>query len=87
MSKIIMGIEIEKRRDAAIAVQDILTEYGCFIKTRIGVHEATDDRTVCSENGYVILELIKDSDKEAAELETKLTKIAGVVVKKMEFRT
>ena len=85
MSKIILGAEIEKRRDIATAVQDVLTEYGCFIKTRIGLHEASDDRQYCSENGLVILELIRDSGAEGAELERKLSEIDGVKVKKMEF--
>jgi hypothetical protein len=85
MSKIILGIEIERRRNIAIDVQEILTEFGCFIKTRIGLHEASDDRQICSENGLMLLELIKDSGKEGAELEERLARIEGVVVKKMEF--
>ena len=85
MSKIILGIKIEARRNIAMEVQEVLTEYGCFIKTRIGIHEASDDRQICSENGLVLLELIKDSASEGKELETRLSKIDGVTVKKMEF--
>lgn len=85
MSKIILGLDIEKRRNVAVSVQDLLTEYGCFIKTRIGLHEVSDDRSVCSENGLVILELIRDAGQEGDELENKLGSIDGVSVKKMIF--
>ena len=85
MSKIIMGIEVEKRHDIAKSVQDVLTEFGCFIKTRIGFHDASDDRTVCSEKGIIVLELIKDADEECFPMITKLSDVKGVVVKTMEF--
>ncbi len=85
MSKIILGLDIEKRRATAISVQDLLTEYGCFIKTRIGLHEVSDDRKFCSENGLVILELIREAGTEGEELEKRLGLIDGVSVKKMEF--
>jgi len=85
MSKIILGVDIEKRRNIAKEVQEVLSEYGCFIKTRIGLHEASDDRQFCSENGLVILELIRDSGSEGTELEERLNAIDGVKVKKMEF--
>lgn len=83
MSKIIMGIELEKRVNTATSVQDILTEFGCFIQTRIGLHQATE--IACSEKGLIILELADHVKSEAAQLEEKLKKISGVRVKKMEF--
>lgn len=85
MSKIIMGIEVENRRETATEVQKLLTDFGCFIKTRLGLHEASDNREMCSEKGLIILEFIKDTQKEAIQLEESLKKIHGVVVKKMEF--
>lgn len=83
MSKIIMGIQLQKRQETANEVQDLLTEYGCFIKTRLGVHHASADS--CSEQGLIILEFIDKADNEAYELEKKLNCISGVEVKKMEF--
>ena len=85
MSKIILGLDIEKRMNIAKEVQEVLSEYGCFIKTRIGLHEVSDDRRFCSENGLVILELIRDSGSEGAKLEERLSAIDGVQVNKMEF--
>lgn len=83
MSKIIMGIQLEQRKETAKEVQDLLTKYGCFIKTRLGVHQASADS--CSEQGLIILEFIDKADKEAYELEKMLSDISNVVVKKMEF--
>jgi hypothetical protein len=85
MSKVVLGVDIERRRNIATEVQEILTEYGCFIKTRIGLHEVSDDRQFCSENGLVLLELIRDAGNEGDELEEKLGQIEGITVKKMEF--
>jgi len=83
MSKIIMGIQLQQRHETATGVQDLLTKYGCYIKTRLGVHQAAEDS--CSEQGLIILEFINKADKEANELEVALLDIQGVVVKKMEF--
>lgn len=83
MSKIIMGIQLQQRHETAIGVQNLLTKYGCFIKTRLGVHQASADS--CSEQGLIILEFMDNADKEAKELEKELTGINSVVVKKMEF--
>lgn len=82
---IIMGIQLIKRRDSADKVQQLLTDYGCFIKTRLGLHYASDDREVCSENGVIVLQFIANADKEVLELEDKLRQIKGVAVRKMVF--
>ncbi|MDF2613852.1 MAG: hypothetical protein K0S71_1638 [Clostridia bacterium] len=85
MSKVIMGIELEQRKETAANVQEVLTDYGCFIKTRIGLHSAADAGKTCSEKGLIVLELISDSDAQTDELEEKLTQIHGVHVKTIEF--
>lgn len=81
--KIIMGIQLDHRHAVVNDVQALLTQYGCYIKTRLGVHEASDD--ACSEKGLIILEFINNKHDEAKELEEKLNKISNVVVKTMEF--
>jgi hypothetical protein len=83
MAKTIMGIQLQQRRETATSVQNLLTENGCFIQTRLGVHQASTDS--CSEQGLIILEFIDHSDKEVAALEKNLSEIDGVVVKKMVF--
>jgi len=83
MSKIIMGIQLIQRQEIAKEVQDILTKYGCIIKTRLGVHQASEDS--CSEAGLIILEFLDGANNQVHKMEEELNKIGNITVKKMEF--
>ena len=78
----IMGIRIADREKSAERVQNILTEYGCYIKTRLGLHEAVN---TCSSSGIVLLEFVPDSDENSRELMGKLQAVESVTVKTMIF--
>lgn len=54
--KAIIGIQIENRKEEAIKLQEILTEYGCFIGTRIGLHDMGEYK--CLNYGIVLIEVI-----------------------------
>ena len=75
MTKDFLLVVVNKRKDEAITVQKILTEWGCFIKTRLGIHEDCLDN--CSEIGTIILEVVGDPDKHV-EMERKLNLLSGV---------
>jgi len=77
-----MGILITDRMTEATQLQKILTEYGCLIKTRLGLHEVTDK--ACSKKGLLILELIGGKD-EWTKLETAARGVEGIEVKYMDF--
>ena len=77
---IIMGVSVDNRNDCAIEVQKLLTEYGCYIKTRLGLHEAEME---CSPKGIVLLIFASHAAKEADELEAKLKALTCVSVNKM----
>ena len=49
MSKEIMVILVNARKNSAPTVQKILTEWGCLIKTRLGIHDGVMED--CSEHG------------------------------------
>lgn len=85
MSRVIMGIQVLHRNEDSVQVQKLLTEYGCFIKTRLGLHNASDDRTYCADNGLILIEFITDADKEVAELKEKLKQLGTIEVRFMEF--
>lgn len=86
MSRIIMGIQVQRRNNVIIPdVQPLLTEYGCYIKTRIGLHDASEDQRTCSEEGLLLLELVKDAEDTAEELSQRLNEIGGVTVQTMKF--
>lgn len=79
-SNFIMTVILDKRSDIAPDVQQILTEYGCIISARIGLHQVDN----CTEDGLIILHL-RGENGEINELETKLKAIEKVRVKKMEI--
>jgi len=79
---IVLGIHITDRVHHAHQVQDLLTEYGCSIKTRIGLHEVSDQ--FCSANGLLLLEMAGD-EKPIFEMIDKLKAVEGVDVQQMVF--
>ncbi len=78
----ILGIQIIDRVKEAGKVQDVLTKFGCSIKTRLGLHEVSND--ICSTSGLLILELCGDQS-EQDKLENVLNDIDGIIIKKMVF--
>jgi hypothetical protein len=81
--KKIIGIQVGNRESEALKVQELLTKNGCIIKTRLGLHESSDD--LCSTSGLIILEFLSGSDTESEMLEKELSTLSSVVVRKMEF--
>jgi hypothetical protein len=79
----ILGVHITDRVTKAGDVQKLFTEYGCSIKTRIGLHDANNN--VCAPNGVIVLELVGD-EKVTDELASKLNAVGGVEVQKMIFK-
>lgn len=78
----VLGIRIEDRVKEAGEVQKVLTKFGCSIKTRLGLHEVSDD--FCSSSGLILLELTGPKD-EQAKLHETLQKIPGTLIRKMEL--
>ena len=77
--KTILGVHVAQRTKHTAKVQKILSDYGCSIRTRLGLHEAGDG--FCSPNGLILLEVVN----QAAELAAALAQVPGVSVKKMVF--
>ncbi len=83
MSEIrVLGILVETRSTAAVKVQEILTKYGCTIRTRLGLH--TLDMPGCENCGLILLELM-DNQEECVRLENELWALDNVKVQKMVF--
>jgi hypothetical protein len=80
--RIVLGIQVTNRVEKIPDVQKILTEYGCNIKTRLGLHEVS--KSVCSALGLLLLDTYGD-EADILEMEKKLKKVKGLVVKKMTF--
>jgi hypothetical protein len=78
----IVGIHITDRVRKVPDVQTVLTEYGCSIRTRLGLHDVQGD--FCSPNGLVLLDMVCN-DQVCQELMERLAEIEGVEVKRMVF--
>ncbi|MDD2466261.1 MAG: hypothetical protein PHI97_19855 [Desulfobulbus sp.] len=79
---VVLGIHLQDRVKNAPEVQKILTSFGCNIKTRIGLHEVSDD--FCSGSGLILLEMVGDTAKYE-ELANLLNGFDGVEAQKMVF--
>lgn len=54
----IMGILLDNRCEEAVKFQEILTECGCNIRTRIGLHNIGEYK--CINNGIILLEVVSN---------------------------
>ena len=57
---IIIGINLQEREFDSIKFQQIISSYGCYIKTRIGLHDITNG--VCAQNGLIILQTLDNEE-------------------------
>lgn len=78
----IMAIKLENRLDKATLVQNVLTRYGCFIKTRLGIpyHNGNID---CANSGLIILEIINQD--ALFDLKNELLQIGDISLNIMEI--
>ena len=79
---IIYGVHVTNRMNKATNVQQLFSEYGCNIKTRIGLHDV--GKAFCSPSGVILLEMFGD-ESVCEELRKKLAAIDGIEVQQMIF--
>ena len=53
-------VKIDQRSSEATKVQEILTNYGCNIRVRLGLHEVSNE--FCANDGLVVLEVQGDQN-------------------------
>ena len=82
MKKIILRSGITNRLTKAPEVQKLFTQYGCNIKTRLGLHEVSEN--ACAPSGLVLLEMF-GKEEDILSLEKALKAIDGIQVQKMVF--
>lgn len=76
----ILGLLVERDHDLVIAVQKILTAFGCVIRARLGVNEKFFGKPA----GLIILELIGDESQKNM-LEKELLALKKVHLRKIVF--
>jgi hypothetical protein len=79
----IYGVHISDRVKTVPAVQKVFTDFGCSIRTRLGLHDVHDN--YCSPSGMIVLEMT-GPQSELRKFEKALKAIAGVEVQKMVFK-
>jgi hypothetical protein len=66
------------RKDTSTSVQQVFTDFGCVIRTRLGLHDGVGNK--CSNAGLIVLELVGDQ-RQHRKLAGSLNKIKGVKTK------
>ena len=56
----IIGLRVDHRHANALNLQKTLTEFGCNIKLRVGLHETNEE--YCSDDGVIMLQACGDRD-------------------------
>ena len=80
---IILGIHVTDRLKNAVEVQKVFTEYGCNIKTRVGLHDVDDN--VCSPSGVVLIEFFGTDAEADGDDRPSSTRSRASQVQKMVF--
>lgn len=79
---IILGIHIQNRVKQVPDIQKMFTEFGCNIRTRLGLHDT--EAGSCSSAGLIVLDTTGDETQINA-LVQKLALHDGIDVQKMVF--
>lgn len=65
----IIAIQLTERANNSMKLQEILTKYGCSIRTRLGLHGNHENESyTCSTCGIIILEVLENAETLANEL-------------------
>ena len=76
---VILGVKLPNRLTTSPVFQDVISKYGCLIKSRIGLH--SNCSSVCASHGIILLEIVEGS--EIVELKKALLSIDGIVLDSM----
>lgn len=74
----VIGIRMDNRTSNAVAFQETLTKNGCKIKTRLGLHQTSEE--YCANDGLIVLQPCGEKE-EIEQLVKDLNALRGVVAK------
>lgn len=78
----IIGLRLNHRTGNAVKLQEVLTEYGCHIKLRVGLHETSEE--FCSDDGVIMLQACGDRETIEQMLDA-FNKLDGTCAKMMDL--
>ena len=77
----IVAIKIENREETSKHVQAVLTDFGCDIRTRLGINDYKPED--CTTSGLIIVDI--PNEQRAKVIVEKLSEIKNVKVKTIEI--
>lgn len=77
-----IGVRIDNRINNAVKFQEVLTRNGCKIKTRLGLHETSDD--TCSNDGIIILQPY-GTKEDVESLVNELNSLEGITARYLDL--
>ena len=77
---VILGIKLKDKKENAVELQTILTEFNCIIKMRIGINNSS---IFCSSDGIILI-LVEETEN-AIQLEKSLLEINEIEIQRMIF--
>jgi hypothetical protein len=78
MERTVLLVSLNDRKQTAVTFQKILTDWGCMVKTRLGIHDGVLNK--CSNSGLVILDIVGQK-KKLTEMTRKLNLVKGIKAK------
>jgi len=78
----IVGVRLDNRVNNAVKLQEVLTKNGCKIKTRLGLHEVSDN--ACANDGIIVLQPY-GSKEDVESLVKELNSVEGVTAKYVDL--
>lgn len=77
----ILGVRLNDRVHDSVIFQKIISEFGCDINTRIGLHRVHND--ACPRTGVILMEIIHN--EKAVDIEKALLQIENIEIQRMVF--
>ena len=78
----IIGLRVDHRHSNALNLQKTLTEFGCNIKLRVGLHETGED--FCSDDGVIMLQAFGDKETIGKMMDA-FNNVEGVTAKLLDL--
>ncbi len=78
---VILGVKTTNRIETSDDIQKILTKFGCYIKTRLGIHNILGN--ICPKDALILLEI--PQKEQAILIENELLNISEIEIQRMEF--
>lgn len=78
----VIGVRMDNRVGNALKFQEVLTENGCKIKARLGLHETSED--VCANDGLIVLQPCGEKE-DVERLVKDLNHLKGITAKLIDL--